>query len=235
VLLGRQVVVGQATNCAIVADEVTLDVSEACGVAARAITVQTARSRRELDTVLLLLLPDLSTYAAQIAALEKKCAALDKEIAEHRSRIDALRSEKEVASYLLLAGKLRRQEVTLSAEQQVGWRRLSALVAPVLRTMSQLAEVARELDGNLNALRSQHNRSDRGQGTGLQRYRCTVERVEGETRVSTLLLRLADTPLSALPGKDLKARLRRTDPATRLLFSAGHAGHFAWSYRPPSA
>jgi uncharacterized protein (DUF342 family) len=234
VLLGRQVVVGQATNCAIVADEVTLDVSEACGVAARAITVQTARSRRELDTVLLLLLPDLSTYAAQIAALEKKCAALDKEIAEHRSRIDALRSEKEVASYLLLAGKLRRQEVTLSAEQQVGWRRLSALVAPVLRTMSQLAEVARELDGNLNALRSQHNEVTAAREQACSGIACTVERVEGETRVSTLLLRLADTPLSALPGKDLKARLRRTDPATRLLFS-GTAGHFAWSYRPPSA
>jgi hypothetical protein len=124
-----------------------------------------------------------------------------------------LRSEKEVASYLLLAGKLRRQEVTLSAEQQVGWRRLSALVAPVLRTMSQLAEVARELDGNLNALRSQHDEVTAAREQACSGIACTVERVEGETRVSTLLLRLADTPLSALPGKDLKARLRRTDPA----------------------
>jgi hypothetical protein len=100
--------------------------------------------------------------------------------------------------------------------------------------MSQLAEVARELDGNLNALRSQHNEVTAAREQACSGIACTVERVEGETRVSTLLLRLADTPLSALPGKDLKARLRRTDPATRLLFS-GTAGHFAWSYRPPSA
>ncbi|MCU0812519.1 MAG: hypothetical protein MUE59_16110, partial [Thiobacillaceae bacterium] len=133
-----------------------------------------------------------------------------------------------------LAGKLRRQEATLSPEQQVGWRRLSALVAPVLRTMSQLAEVAKELDGNLNALRSQHDEVTAAREQACTGIACTVERVEGETRVSTLLLRLADTPLSALPGKDLKARLRRTDAATRLLFT-GSAGHFTWSYRPPSA
>ena len=55
---------------------------------------------------------------------------------------------------------------------------------------------------------------------------CTVDSVEGETRVSTLLIRLAETPLTALTGKDLKARLRRTDGATRLLFT-GATGSFA--------
>ena len=97
-----------------------------------------------------------------------------------------------------------------------------------------MAEVAKELDGNLNDLRTEHDEVTAAREQACRGIACTVECVEGETRVSTLLLRLADTPLSALPGKDLKARLRRTDAATRLLFT-GSAGHFAWSYRPPSA
>jgi hypothetical protein len=58
---------------------------------------------------------------------------------------------------------------------------------------------------------------------------CTIDRIEGETRVSALLLRLAEPPLDELPSKDLKARLRRTDAATKLLFS-GAAGNFSWTY-----
>ncbi len=59
-----------------------------------------------------------------------------------------------------------------------------------------------------------------------------VDAIDGETRISTLLVRLADTPLSALPGKELKARLRRTDAATKLLFT-GNSGHFSWQFSPP--
>jgi septal ring factor EnvC (AmiA/AmiB activator) len=155
VLVGRQVVVGQARNCDIVADEVSLDISEACAMAGKTIRVRIARARRELDSVLLVLVPDLSSYEVQITALHKKRAALEKSIAGHRARIEALRGENDVAKYLLLAGKLRNHELTLSPEQQVGWRRLAALVAPVVRTLVQLGEVVNELLAESNALSEQ--------------------------------------------------------------------------------
>jgi len=211
---------------------VSLDISEACAMAGKTIRVRIARARRELDSVLLVLVPDLSSYEVQITALHKKRAALEKSIAGHRARIEALRGENDVAKYLLLAGKLRNHELTLSPEQQVGWRRLAALVAPVVRTLVQLGEVVNELLAESNALSEQVKAVIDAREESCSGVMCAVEKVEGETRVSAVMVRLADPPLSALPGKDLKVRLRRTDATTKLLF-AGVGGHFEWSYRTP--
>jgi hypothetical protein len=234
VILGRQVVVGHATNCAIVADDLSLDVAEACALAARTVHVRVTRSRREVDSVLLVLLPDLSEHEAQISALQRKRAALENTMAEHRARIEDLRAEKELASYLLLAGKLRRQEVSLSPGQQVAWRRLSALVAPVLRTLSQLGEVVGELNSELTSLDEQASEAIAARDQSCSGIACEVDQVEGETRINGLLVRATDTPLTALSLRDLKLRLRRTDAATKLLF-AGSAGQFSWNYQTPAA
>ncbi len=234
VLVGRQVVVGQATNCDIVADEVTIEVAEGCALAARTLVVRMTRSRREVDNVLRVLVPDLSAQAKQIATLNQQRGALETAIAGHRSRLAALRSEKEVSSYLLLAGKLRDHEMTLSPEQQVGWSRLSALVAPVLRSLAQLGERVGQLDAESNALATRIGELVAAREQACCGIACTVEHVDGDTRISASLVRSADTPLSELPGKELRARLRRTDATTRLLFS-GKVGQFAWSYQAPPA
>ncbi|MBK7952693.1 MAG: hypothetical protein IPK02_01280 [Candidatus Accumulibacter sp.] len=47
-----------------------------------------------------------------------------------------------------------------------------------------------------------------------------------------LLLRLADTPLSELPGKDLKGPPAQGDAATKLLFHRIDR-NLSWTYRPP--
>ena len=233
-ITSSRVVIGQATNCDIVADEIAIDVSDACALAGRSLHVRLSRSRRELDNVLLVLLPDVSSHEAKIAALQQKQVGLTRAVADHRQKIDALRCDKEVTRYLLLAGKLRRQEVTLSPEQQTGWRRLSALVAPLLRTLSQLGEVVSGMEAEVASLAAEREDLVAARENSCAGLACTVERIEGETRVSTLLVRLADTPLTALPAKDLKARLRRTDGATKLLF-AGSGGCFAWTYLTPPA
>ncbi|HNC51077.1 MAG TPA: FapA family protein [Accumulibacter sp.] len=234
VIVGRRVVVGQATNCDIVADELSLDLSEACALAGRSIRVRVSRSRWEVESVLLLLLPDLSGHALQLAALEKKRVALRKALADQRARMGALQGEKDVASYLSLGGKLRRHEVTLSPEQQLGWRRLSALVAPALRTLSQLTDTIREHDEQLAALDAQVEELLAARRRCCSGLSCTIDRVEGETRVDTLSLRLSDTPLGDLPSKELRIRLRRTDAARRRLFS-GASGQFSWTYDNQSA
>lgn len=232
VIVARRVVVEQATRCDIVGDELSIDVCDSGALAAKSLHVAVARSRRELDNVFLLLLPDLSAYDKQIEALRQKDASLAKMLAAQRDKIEALRSETEVARYLLLAEKLRRNEISLRPEQQVGWRRLSAAVAPALRTLSQLGEAANQVNSEANAVRAQIEALLAAKAASCQQVSGTVARVEGETRVSTLLIRQSETPLSALTGKELKARLRRTDTSTTLLFAAAD-GQFAWNCAPP--
>ena len=234
VIVGRQVVIGHATHCDIVTDELSLEVAESCAVAGKTLNVRLARARRELDNVLLLLLPDLSSFEAQIAALRRKLAGLTTAIAAHGKKIAALRADQEVASYLVVAGKLQRHEASLSPEQQVGWRRLSAHVAPALRALAQLGEAAKGLEAESKAVVAAIEEILAAREQACQGIACTVDQVAGDTRVSTLLVRLADTPLAALPGTDLKARLRRADSATRQLF-AGATGRFAWTYSAPPA
>jgi hypothetical protein len=234
VLLARQVVVGQATNCHIVAEELAIEVAEASALAARTASLGVSRARRELDTVLLMLLPDLRSFDAPLATLRGKRVATEKAITAQRTRIDVLRSDRDVASYLALAQRLRQHEATLTAEQQVGWRRLSALVAPALRSLSQLSDLVKELAAESDSLGNQIDAVLAARQEACSKVNCNVARVEGETRVSALLPRPAEPPLHALPVRELKARMRRTDAATRLLF-AGHAGQFSWSYRSPPA
>lgn len=234
VIHGHRVVVEQATCCTIVADELEVDVSESSAIASRTLHVRLSRSRRDIDNVFLILVPDLSAYEEQIAALQKKREALLKAMAAEREKIATLRSDKALADYLRLAEKLRRKELTLRPEQEVSWRRLAGQVAPALRTMSQLTQAVNEMD-------AEHGRSSVKLGELLAErdascagIACSVDEVVDDTRISTLLCRSADPPLGSLPSKDLKARLRRTDAATRLLFS-GATGRFAWTYPSPPA
>lgn len=232
VIIGRQVIVEQATHCDIVADELSADLVVACVAAAQSIHVRRSRSRGEVDAVLLVLLPDLSSFAGRIAALEQKQGALEATSSGHRQKIGALRAEKEVANYLLLAGKLRRHEMSLRPDQETAWRRLTAQVAPLLRTLSQLTEVVKEIDDEAKTLGTEIEELAASRDAACRALTCTVDHIEGETRISTLLIRVSETPLAALPAKDLKVRLRRSDGATQLLF-AGERGSFAWTYPPP--
>ncbi|TXH26682.1 MAG: DUF342 domain-containing protein [Elusimicrobia bacterium] len=229
VIIAGQAIIEQATHCDIVADELSLDLGNACAVAAKAIHVRQSRSRGEVDSVLRLLLPDLSSFATRISTLEQKQKALKATSSEHQRKIDALRAEKEVASYLALAGKLRRQELTLRPDQEVAWRRLSAQLAPTLRTLSQLGETVKEIDEETSALEAEIADLAASREAACGALKCTVDTIVGETRISTLLVRLGETPLASLPLKELKARLRRSDGASKLLF-AGARGSFAWAY-----
>ncbi len=200
----------------------------------KAMHVVASGSRGQNDCVLSLLIPDLSGYQARINAVNKKRELLLQNSESQRAKGAALRAQKEVASYLAVAGKLQRKELTLSAEQQGPWQKLLAQVTPVLRALAQLAESVKQLDeqaavlaGEADALRAAAQEACAG-------IACTVDRVSGDTRIRTLAVKLDAPALTTLSPKDLKARLRVTDAATASLFS-GNSGTYAWHYEAPAS
>jgi len=162
--------------------------------------------------------------------MQKRLETLLKMIAQQREKITALREEKELANYLRLADKLRRKELTLRPEQEVSWRRLSGQVAPALKALAQLSQSVTEMDAEQGRIRVNVAELIAERDALSAGIACSVEQMVDETRISTFLYRPADPPLSSLSSKELKARLLRTDAATRLLF-AGAKGSFAWSYQ----
>ncbi|HPT51136.1 MAG TPA: FapA family protein [Accumulibacter sp.] len=233
-ILAREVVVEHALNCDIVGDEVRVELSEGCALAGKSISVRIAKSRREVENVFLLRLPDLSRYEAQLAAMTTKQDKLRVSIKDLRARSSVLRNEKNVANYLTLAGKLRRREMELKPEQDVGWRRLSAQVAPTLRVLSALRDSVKQAEDELTELALRIAEVDAARAAACNGIFCTVDTITDDLRISTVRVTHADTQLAALSPKELKARLRRTDSSTELLF-AGSGQGFVWTYRPSSS
>lgn len=85
--------------------------------------------------------------------------------------------------------------MTLSPEQEVGWRRLSAVVAPGLKTLSLLSAAVNQLvaESAAMAVEIDENQAAAEQACGELAW-TSDQRVEGETRISTLLVKQADTP-----------------------------------------
>ncbi|MBL8396584.1 MAG: DUF342 domain-containing protein [Candidatus Accumulibacter sp.] len=228
----QRVTIERAVNCDIVAEQVIIDLAEGCAIAGKSITVRLARPWRDLDNALLVCLPDLSAYRARITALQTKQAELTETLTIHRTRLAALRNEKEVANYLRLAGQLRRNERVLTAEQEPGWQRLAAKMAPALRTMAALNERIKQHEIEAQQLTSQVAEVWRQSEAACQGISCTVEQNEGDTRIDSYLPGAGQETLQTLSAKELKVRLRRRDETTQRLF-AGSGQPFTWSYRPP--
>ena len=106
------------------------------------------------------------------------------------------------------------------------------IVTPVLKTCSLLAEAVNELVAQSTRVGLEIDEALAAAEQACGELACTVERVEGETRISALQVKPADTPLHALPRQELKIRLRATDVATKQLFS-GSSGRFSWTYQKP--
>lgn len=232
VIFAREVVVEHALNCDIVGDEVRVELSEGCALAGRSISVRIAKSRREVENVFLLRLPDLFQYDTQLAAVRTKQDKLRASIEDCRVRSSVLRNEKNVANYLALAGKLRRREMELKPEQDVGWRRLSAQVAPTLRVLSALRDSIKRTEVELADVALRIAEIDAAKAAACNGIFCTVDKIEDDVRISAVRVASAETPLAALSPKELKARLRRNDSSTELLFT-GSGQPFVWTYQPP--
>ena len=231
-IVARSIILGSATRCDLVADEVQVEHAEGCAIAGKSINVLDTRVRGENDCVLSILIPDLSGYRAKIDALKGKRAALNQKIENQRLKGAELRAQKEVARYLAIAGKLQRKELALNAEQQIAWQKLAAQVAPVLRALAQLGEQATTLDARVAGVTEEVNVLEAAEQAACDDVACTVRKIGGETRIRGLLIRCDEAPLAALPPKELKLRLRAVDGATSSLFS-GSSGSFDWRYKRP--
>ncbi|HPP46580.1 MAG TPA: FapA family protein, partial [Accumulibacter sp.] len=228
----QRVTIERAVNCDIVADEVSIDLAEGCAVAGKTIQLSWARSWRELDNSVLVRLPDLAGSFARQRALQTRLSEVQQARSALQEKLSELRSEKEMASYLRLAGEIRRQERVLSPEQEAGWQRLAAKMAPALRLMAKLNGLLKQHESEIQQLDQQLAELKQENETACQGINCQIEQSEGDTRVVTYQPAAGQESLFLLSPKELKLRLRRCDEKTRCLF-AGSGQRFAWNYRPP--
>ncbi|CAN5334247.1 hypothetical protein BH11PSE11_BH11PSE11_27470 [soil metagenome] len=231
-IIGKKVTIGHAIYCDILADEVAIEVSEGTAVGAQRIHVGSSSVRRDVETTISVLIPDLAAFGKQLDELTVKQNEAAAALSAKMQEIEALTSQKDMKNYSMLVGRVRAKEIKMTSEQAANWDKLEARVAPVLRHLRDLSE-------ELQAMRSSHeNVTAKIQAVKDEREKisadigCRVDLVCGETLVRSLKVNPEEAALATLSARDLRARLRESDARNKILFS-GSSGDFSWKYAEP--
>lgn len=227
VLVGDRVEVEWACNCTVFAEEVDIAAAEGCAIAGKAIHLGSAQARGGQETLVSMLLPDLSGIEA---VQQKELAYIgecEEMIANLKQGIDRLLGQPELRQYLAIAGKLQRKEITLSTEQEGQWQQMRSRQSPALKRINQGREDIKSLEAEIVAVRERIAELESEKAKASASLECRIDGVLGETVVRTLVLPLDAPPLTRLPPRELQQRLRAPDAGSQRLF-AGNSGEFAW-------
>lgn len=227
VITGSRVIIGEAYNCDIMADEVLIKLASGCAIAARRVEIDSAGPRKQAEMVLHVMVPDTAKYDDKLAECAARAARHEEQAVRCRAQMDAMVAEQEVRNYLQLAGKVRKQEVTLNQEQLALFQKMALKVGPSLKMVARLQVQMKE------AQAAQRKEQELGEHVYRQKLlvigsaRCTVRQVSGDLTVRKMVFNPDLGPAYLLPPREVKARLRAASTA-QLLFSGG-SGEFDWS------
>ena len=224
---GLKVTVAEAVNCEIIAEVVEVGQAEGCAIAARQVRIERAAPRGHSEMRVFVLRPDCTRIDAAIDMIGERIAQFGELAAQRRAAMQELAAQPDVASYVKLAGRVRKGELVLSVEQQPMFKKLAAGVAPALKQMSalsqELKDIAAEQESGLAfQARLQAQRAQHSEAAGVE-----IVEAAGDITVRALDVEPEAESLHKLPAREFKARLRDASGA-ELLFAAG-SGAFCWS------
>ncbi|SFU86117.1 flagellar assembly protein A [Pseudoduganella namucuonensis] len=229
VIIGTRVVIEEASNCEIMADELRIGLAEGCAVAARVVEIESAGPRRQTEMRVLMQVPDLAPLDAQLAELRDKCAALEALRAQFQDEANQITSIPQVRGYMTLTAQMRKGELTLTAEQAPQLKKMAAAVEPQLKTVGHLLQKMKAAESQLGVRRAQMDELLWQKMAASGQARCKIQMVSGETTVCTLPLKADARTAANVAPKDCKAFLRGAQPGSEVVFSET-MGALDWVY-----
>lgn len=228
VIVGRRVVISErAVGCDILADELEVALAEASVLGATALSIAAVRPRGPAETLVSILLPPDGEQLELLAAARAQLEGLELADDEAKRQMEALRGRPGVANYLTIAGKVRRQELTLSAEQKAAFQKLRDSVAPILKALAQISEQGKARAGHRETLQAAIAGVEAARRTANEAVKCSIGEISGEVIVRTRQIAPDAKPPASLPPNELKVFLRAMPPGCRPLFT-GSSGGFEW-------
>jgi hypothetical protein len=218
---------GRAVACEIVAEEVDIDEAVGCSIAARRINIRRAGSRRDVDCLVSLCLPDFAALDKLRAAETKAADELKAKIKDRQAGLDALQATPEVRNYLAAEQRIRAGGIALSAAQEAQWRQATQRLAMPLHEIqlqrAQLEKLGSALAEHESRLAEMDARREQA-GTVTA---CEVAQVAGAVAVQTIALPPEQPVLAGADIKRLRHVLRDTRMVKARLFQ-GESGRYAW-------
>ncbi|GAB1394653.1 hypothetical protein MASR1M60_28170 [Rhodocyclaceae bacterium] len=226
-LIGKVVRVGHAIRCDIVADEVVIETSEGCAIAAKNMHIVRSTARRDEGTTLSLLLPDLGRYEKQIEAAEAERQEAELAVAAQQSAITVLAELPDMKTYLALQPKIKAKTLVMTASQERNWQAMLTRVAPSLREYSRLHGELQKCQAAIVDCGRRIEALQQERVDAISAVACVIDGVAGETLLRRRHVRPDATPLAALGARELRIALREAGEPGERIFSGDH-GSVCW-------
>lgn len=226
-ILGESIVIDRAVNCDIVAENIQVGSAEGCSIAGKAIQINSSSSCRGKETLISMLVPDVSALGAQVAQMSSAIDECNKIIEAKDREIAVLKSDAEFAKYLALATSIRQGKIQLSAAQQDGWQKMTVKFALPMSVGGKLNAEKQEQLTRARAFLQEQAHLLEGREKSCAGIRCEITEVVGDTRVQSMS---APNGVAAFQkSSDIRTRLREQDVKHKRIF-ADDSGSLKWSY-----
>ena len=227
VVHGTRVTIAHAVNCEVIGDEVYIGVAEGSAVAGRRVTVDSAVPRKQGEMLVCVLRPDSARVEEVIGAIGARLAQFEPLVAHHKAQMATMTAQPEVRRYLMLASRLRKNEISFTAEQQRQFQRMGQEVGPALKAIADVSARIKQLDADQQEGRKVLAGLERQRSDAACVSEVAVRQVQGDTLVRVLGFSPTDGKPYMMAPREIKTRLRGPQSG-ELLFSGAH-GDFAWS------
>ena len=231
-IVGKTVRIERAVNCEIIGDEVYVDAAEGCIIAGISVKILSAGESRNKETLVTMLIPDLSEFDQCIENLQKKITDCKAGVATKMREIESVKSEPEFAKYLTLAERIKSGAIKLTQEQAGNWQKL---VTRNAKTVNQ----ADKLNGQISALERSLKESEeelayvtRDRDATGEGIACVIEKIVGLTTGQTLKSINGVEIFSGMSGNDIRMFLQKVDSQKARIF-AKDDGSIEWKYKEP--
>ena len=228
-VVGQMVVIEHAVNCDILADSVRIETAQGCSIAAKAIDIASAGAKNDRPSIVSMLIPDLSEFLRQAAALDKEAVELQSAAKTITAAMEKIESEPEFAKFKSLNEMLRQGSVKFTPTQEQSLRAVQIKHAPATRALEKLVAERTTLLQSMDGKKREVQKLIGEQAAMAGGRRCKITLLAGETFVQQMS---ADAHLDAWGAltKIELARVLSTYSAPSLQIYSGSQGSVDWKY-----
>ncbi len=226
-IAGESVAIDRAVNCDIVAENVQIGSAEGCCIAGKNVQLDSSSACRSKETLVSMLVPNLSVIDAQIAQMGREIHECNQLVEAKNSELAQLKSNAEFAKYLTLAASIRQGKIQLNAAQQDGWQKMTAKFAGSMSAGGKLSAERQESLTRAQAFLQEQAHLLAAREKSCAGICCEIKAIDGDTRVQSMYASVAD--LQQCEPDELRRRLREHDIKHQRIFS-DDTGSLLWRY-----
>lgn len=229
-IIGKIVRIEHAVSCEIIADEVCADVVEGCMIAAEKIKITSADECRGRESLVTVLIPDLSGFDQHIATLQKRIVEAQENSKAKVQEIESLKSDQEFAKYLGLHERIKSGAIKLTTEQAGNWRKLVEKNAKVANQIAKLNAEISTLGLSVKESEEELASATRERDAMGGDISCVIDKITGQTTGQTMKSTNGADVFNGMSGADIRAILQKVDSYKARIFSED-SGSVGWTFK----